>query len=668
MKKLFVYFLSITIVAILTVQKVPGQTNPNDPRENFADQIIPPSPEASLLHKYQETPVSHYTGVPDIKVPLLELSDGGLSLPIYLSYHAGGNKVESVASYVGLGWSLISGGTISRVVQGLPDDEEGGFLQFIKKDGVSYEYLVSGDDSRWVYLQLIAEGCEDAQPDEFYFNFNGITGKFAFDWEGNLVVSSNVKLKVMPNFEGNDPEMPIIGWEIVTGDGTIYKFLSIDETTINSYSLSCSAVQEFASSWYLTEVVDVNQQNWIKFEYEGYPQTLSFEASDMIVHAKNPKGSEGPEVDCGSISGQRIANKTSLRYSGKIPSRIFTSRGMEVVFNALTPREDLDDINQPVINSLDEIIYLDFEANKIKDFKLRFDYSTGRLTLKKLIEQAEGDSIERYQFNYNAVQLPERDSKAQDHWGYFNGANNDYLVPPATLEFDFGTKYFSGADRNPQSGKMKAGILEKITYPTAGYTEFEYEPHTYIFENYAEIVEYKDTTMTDGLYVTGKCDVNNCDVPSDYEGWEEKSFEIKGLNEADTALVKIHYETGVYTDDYFGAQKSPKIELVDEEGNILWGITEKESYGNTAISLYPGIYKLRARAYWKSDYLNTYDLAKVNIEWQDKTDQLKKKKVAGGLRVKTISDYSNFEEAPLIRKHALMPLCYEHFLSLILVS
>jgi hypothetical protein len=36
------------------------------------------------------------------------------------------------------------------------------------------------------------------------------------------------------------------------------------------------------------------------------------------------------------------------------------------------------------------------------------------------------------------------------------------------------------ADREPNSAAMQAGILKKIVYPTAGYTEFDYEPHYYV--------------------------------------------------------------------------------------------------------------------------------------------------------------------------------------------
>src|SRR5687767_12654498 len=72
--------------------------------------VVTPSPTTASLGKYGEIPVSLYTGIPSISIPLYEIKDGPLSLPISLSYHAGGIRVEEIASSVGLGWTLNAGG------------------------------------------------------------------------------------------------------------------------------------------------------------------------------------------------------------------------------------------------------------------------------------------------------------------------------------------------------------------------------------------------------------------------------------------------------------------------------------------------------------------------------------------------------------------------------
>ena len=84
-------------------------------------EVIPPSPTAASLGEYGDIPVSTYTGIPNISIPLYQIQSRDLSLPISLSYHAGGVKVEEEASWVGLGWSLNAGGVITRSIRGLDD-------------------------------------------------------------------------------------------------------------------------------------------------------------------------------------------------------------------------------------------------------------------------------------------------------------------------------------------------------------------------------------------------------------------------------------------------------------------------------------------------------------------------------------------------------------------
>ena len=81
-------------------------------------QYLPKSPSAYSFSKYIDYPMSLYTGVPDISVPLYEIQAVGLSIPVTLSYHASGITVSQEATAVGLGWSLNAGGMISRTVKG----------------------------------------------------------------------------------------------------------------------------------------------------------------------------------------------------------------------------------------------------------------------------------------------------------------------------------------------------------------------------------------------------------------------------------------------------------------------------------------------------------------------------------------------------------------------
>ena len=83
---------------------------------------LPPSPTAAGLGQYGEVPVSLYNGMPQVNVPITQLSGNDMTMPISLSYHASGNKVNQIASWVGLGFSLNAGGVITREIRDQPDD------------------------------------------------------------------------------------------------------------------------------------------------------------------------------------------------------------------------------------------------------------------------------------------------------------------------------------------------------------------------------------------------------------------------------------------------------------------------------------------------------------------------------------------------------------------
>jgi hypothetical protein len=78
----------------------------SQPNNNYVTSTTIPAPNAGSLGKYADIPVSYFTGVPDISVPIYTVEEGPLKLPVSINYHASGIKVAETASWVGLGWSL----------------------------------------------------------------------------------------------------------------------------------------------------------------------------------------------------------------------------------------------------------------------------------------------------------------------------------------------------------------------------------------------------------------------------------------------------------------------------------------------------------------------------------------------------------------------------------
>jgi hypothetical protein len=114
----------------------------------FVANVIPPSPEAAALAAYADIPINLYAGIPEIAIPLYDLKERDLQIPILLSYHATAHKVEDQASRVGLGWSLGAGGIVTRSIRGLPDEyRPGGFLhQAAQMEGQIGKYALGSPD------------------------------------------------------------------------------------------------------------------------------------------------------------------------------------------------------------------------------------------------------------------------------------------------------------------------------------------------------------------------------------------------------------------------------------------------------------------------------------------------------------------------------------------
>ncbi len=120
-----------------------------------------------------------------------------------------------------------------------------------------------------------------------------------------------------------------------------------------------------------------------------------------------------------------------------------------------------------------------------------------RLILLSLSEQECGSTAnaKTHNFDYNdynsslnQISLPRRLSFAQDHWGYYNGKTTNTDLNPGYLhgrhlcnscQSNYAHACTAPPDnREPAFPAMRNGTLKKITYPTGGFSSFDYEAHT----------------------------------------------------------------------------------------------------------------------------------------------------------------------------------------------
>jgi hypothetical protein len=181
---------------------------------------IPPSPEASSLFKFVETPVSEFTGVPDISIPIYNIQLGKFSFPISLKYHSAGNKVAEQSSNVGLGWALEAGGQITSTVMGKPDFSSLGYFHFghllpttapmNPMAWYSYPGLEWWENADYTLAKQLmgnpvipstggpfplSSSIYDTQPDVFFYSMFGRAGKFFFsNGQAHTIPFSNIKI------------------------------------------------------------------------------------------------------------------------------------------------------------------------------------------------------------------------------------------------------------------------------------------------------------------------------------------------------------------------------------------------------------------------------------------------------------------------------------------
>src|SRR5688572_23554946 len=145
----------------------------NGVAQSYIDRMtpkpVPASPNAASLGKFGDYKVSHFTGIPDISIPIYEVKSGNLTVPITLSYHASGIKPTDIASWVGAGWALSAGGQITQGIRGKNDNEH-----FLRNPLI----LNPTACANYYYMKEVARLTYDTDPDVFSYSYPGGRGKF----------------------------------------------------------------------------------------------------------------------------------------------------------------------------------------------------------------------------------------------------------------------------------------------------------------------------------------------------------------------------------------------------------------------------------------------------------------------------------------------------------
>lgn len=475
------------------------------------------TPKATALDAYNDIPVSYYTGIPDISIPIYEIDVDGFKLPITLSYHSSGIRVNQEATWVGLGWTLNAGGTITRQVMAADDFLENytdwshpwmrtGFYDgpvYTTNYDSLYEIVGIGGGPTWwdTESRLIS----DPEPDIFSYTIPGYSGKFIFNNSKQPVLFSrnhNIRVEViresgsrattlkLTDGEGNqyffnDKEVSLNYFSnqylykntpatntVYDDDPSTYVTWEFNEVLANDgfdgWEAAPCVPYEMTSSWCLTQIT-TNKGRQITFTYENEEESLPAQESSEIYNT--------------DIYGRdQHFYHSKLINRGKRLAKITWDAG-SVTFNA-SSREDI----KGTAKKLDQILVKNINGNVLKNYTFNYSYFNNdysgnsaythvfkRLKLTGLSETSFSPSP-GYTFNYYEGSFPAKNSKNTDYWGLQNGRTygQEYCVGLIV-----NNRVYPGVSKEADFDHAVIGSLRQITYPTGGYARFTYENNQY---------------------------------------------------------------------------------------------------------------------------------------------------------------------------------------------
>jgi hypothetical protein len=493
LRNLYYGFIIACCFGIIRAQ---AQTN-----NYFIPTVFSKSPASAEFAKYGDYPVNLYSGLPEISIPLYTIEAGSLQVPITLSYHASGIKVNEQATWAGLGWSVSAGGGINREVRGR-DDETGYFTgpsNSGMRDASTLHPMTSDADIDWLYQDVTQFG-KDTRPDIYSYDLPGHSGKFFFNGKNNykpvfipfapMLLKRNATSALsftMTDEHGNDYII-----------GKTYTETTSTTTTSGQHSQPVTA-------WKLESIIGQNKRDTINFTYQSQP--IFINEVGQVVTVEDQQNNIVPGNGCpiqyiSNLNSVGIPSDNDSQVGEQDPSEI-TFRNGKVVFKTGTfYREPGGASKGYALDTIKVFTYnfglKTYELQKsIVFYKSYFNVLSGQAARLKLdsiqVRDKAGSIIQHYRFDYNNQALPGNVSFSRDYWGYYNGkmdgVSNPTLIPKTQIDYQPsvlspGTNiYIGGSDPNsrmPDSVKMQAGVLKTIWYPTGGHTTFAYQTNRYL--------------------------------------------------------------------------------------------------------------------------------------------------------------------------------------------
>lgn len=503
--------------------------------------VIPPSPTVSSLMKFNEVPVSNYTGIPDISIPVLSVPtlSKDINLNISLKYHPGAAAATEVASDVGLGWSLFAGGTISRTVRGLPDEyyresvsgDETGKIGIYRDNGLfpfknSLHLFVDDVTQGGNYLDEFKEylwetsqkGKYDTEYDSWQYNFMGHSGKFVIkkNSSGVLEVANqnlDDNLKIVNHYQtGNANDQHAFrptSFDMYDDHGYKFVFDVIEETQSDNstqgvyfglllypydYYLTATLPIIYRSAFHLSKVYDNNANLILEYKYNSDTELMEEITVDKSYTVTQME-SENPRDFLQYLWILSGYDDTMQGQNKKLEPKEVLSMNTRKVKTKKIKEIDNVGISKTFLEYVAERYDTDYNASSyrlksitqktwntvpVKKIQLYHGYSEiikTRMVLDSVVESNFEDTLTQSYRLEYEVNDTGEKFVGKDYWGNFN------LRP----FLDNGGTY-----RETTPSFCTSDLLQKMVLPSGGSIIYDFESNRYSYVGADELPNYDE--------------------------------------------------------------------------------------------------------------------------------------------------------------------------------
>lgn len=452
--------------------------------------------------------VNKATGTAIVTIPVVNIVNGGVSVPVSVVYGSNGNRLRDGEGTAGLGWNLSAGGQVSRTVRGLPDDVKLG-LSGVTKTGWLYNTNLAAISNFSIANNSNPINCTNAQtdlnyissnwggynidtePDVFQVSAPGLSCQFVFDNNHTIRTIPYQDLKI--TYTSDSGSGNITSFTVTNSSGTVYTFAITNTSTKQTTTQSNPG----AFSWPEANVI------YSKTPYYEYKYGIQYYDSWLLTSVTDATGNN---VSLTYTDKGTAFRRTQVEYyvggGARQPLYVINETSDTQCLSTITGSDGVATFSYGVYNNNVSQGTLINNIN-FKGVNYQFNYAnvifnknqtSFRNNCLRSVTTDQCNSPFLYFFDYDGEsgslgtsQYTNRDSAYQytDVWGYYTGI-----------------KSTSSSAVNPTN--VTAGALSHIKYYDNGSTTLQYESNDFYNPTVGSVVygggvRIKTITDYDGI-------------------------------------------------------------------------------------------------------------------------------------------------------------------------